>query len=114
MRTLSTTCPRCDQVLHPPADALLVTRSPDGGAQLWLLCTGCDELVGRTVSDDVRTALLWSGAHALVAPAVPRHPEERPEGPDLGADDVLALHEALQDDDAVAAALRALLSTPPA
>jgi hypothetical protein len=108
MTHLRTTCPRCQRLLEAPAAACLVDRS---SSTVWLICRPCGDLVGRPVTGSQSEAVLGSlvddGGHPVETTAI-RHPERRPDGPALSPDDLLSLHQSLQDDGAVSAALREL------
>jgi hypothetical protein len=102
---LHTTCPRCQRSIVARAAACLVDRE---GCAVWFICGPCGDLVGQSAvgpqSDAVLTSLVRNGGQVLDV-AAPRHPEHRPGGPALSLDDLISLHQSLQDDGAVATAL---------
>jgi hypothetical protein len=114
MTCLHTSCPGCGRLLTAPAAALLLDEAT---STAWLICPSCADLVARPMagprSADLFASLTQHGAH-VVQSAVARHPEGRPGGPALSADDVLDLHQSLSDDDAVAGAVSALTAERPA
>jgi hypothetical protein len=116
MTILNTRCERCRQQLNLPTSAVLLVRGttaagdadPTIGPTAWLVCTGCDDLVGLQVPAVLAVALERAGCHVLLPPQQPVCLESRPAGPPLCRDDLLTLHELLADDVALAAALRRL------
>jgi hypothetical protein len=112
MTILTTTCDRCDVPLSVPTSAVLLAETADGSAEMlgWLVCAACDDLVPLRIPGAVAVSLARAGSHVVTpARAVP-HPEQRPGGPVLSADDALALHELLADDEALDEALRGVAS----
>jgi hypothetical protein len=83
-----------------PTDAVLLSRSA-GRTTAWVICAACGELVARAVPHAAVQGLVAAGCH-LLSTAVAVHPERATEGPALDADDALALHELLADDDLLA------------
>lgn len=108
MTHLRTTCPRCQRLIEARAAACLVDQDR---STVWLVCRACGDLVGQPAtgpqSEAVLTILVRGGGH-VVDVAASRHPESRPAGPAFSLDDLISWHQFLQDDGAVATALREL------
>jgi hypothetical protein len=112
MTILTTTCNRCDATLSVPTSAVLLVETGDGTAGFvgWLVCTACDDLVPLRIPGAVALSLVRAGSHVVTPVRAVPHPEQRPGGPVLTADDALALHELLADDQALGEALRGVAS----
>lgn len=100
-------CPRCSAVRRVPSAALLLHHT-EAGTSAWLVCHLCEGVVSAAVPAALLPDLVRAGCHVLDAPDRLAHPEQRPDGLPFVGDDVLALHELLDDDAAVADVLREL------
>jgi hypothetical protein len=106
MTMLNTACTRCGQPLTPLTTACFVVEQPTGQSlTAWVLCPTCDDLVSLALPPVMLAPLTEAGCHVVDVEACVPYPEQRPGGAPLGADDVLALHELLADEDALAAAV---------
>jgi hypothetical protein len=105
MTHLRTTCPRCRRQIDARAGACFVDRL---SSTVWLVCRACGDLVGQPARgphfEAVLSDLVRSGGHVVDASAA-RHPESSPGGPALSLDDLISLHQLLQDDFCVATAV---------
>ena len=96
------TCPACRAEVTLPARRLLVRV--DAGhttsGEVLFTCLSCHESVALTLDASALAALVMAGVThlSLSVPAV-EHPEPRPDGPALTADDVLDLHARLAGED---------------
>jgi hypothetical protein len=106
MKMFNATCTRCGRLVSAPTAAWFVVDDPaQQSPTAWVVCPTCDDLVGLTLPPVMLAPLTKAGCHVLDTDACEPHPEQRPEGAVFSADDVLALHELLADDDALAAAV---------
>jgi hypothetical protein len=106
MTMFNTTCTRCGRDLSAPTSACFVQAPATAqGLTVWVFCPTCDDLVSLALPPTMLATLTDAGCHVVDLAAGASHPEQRPGGAPLGADDVLALHELLSDDDALAAAV---------
>jgi hypothetical protein len=107
MNSIETECLHCGQQLAAPTAAVFLEVGAVS-ASGWLVCDSCDDVVAVPVPAAALAKLSAGGCHVITAPASVSHPEAAPAGPRLGPDDALALHELLDDDDALRVALAEL------
>ncbi|MEX1177883.1 MAG: hypothetical protein WEB09_05435 [Nitriliruptor sp.] len=106
MTRIRATCPSCGEVELRPLDVTLrrvideIGEISDGSCYRFS-CPDCTEMVEKPADERI-VSLLATGGVAVedVGPAVdtrPAHPETPPHGPALTFDDLLDLHELLED-----------------
>lgn len=101
MTTIKATCPTCGEVSLTPDDIeLRVDEGSTEGSFYGFSCPRCAADVRKPADERVVRLLVSGGVPALpaVPPVVPRTLGDRFDGPKLTHDDLLDLHEALQDD----------------
>jgi predicted RNA-binding Zn-ribbon protein involved in translation (DUF1610 family) len=111
MTRIRATCPACGEVELQPQDVVLTLRHSDtglvgDGSSYRFDCPDCFDLVTKPADERIAQLLSNGGVpiedtddgELLDALLRPAHPERWEGGAPFSADDVLALHELLQDD----------------
>lgn len=101
MTTIKATCPTCGEVSLTPDDIeLRVDEGSADGSFYGFSCPRCAADVRKPADERVVRLLVSGGVPALpaAAPVVRRRLADRFDGPRLTHDDLLDLHQALQDD----------------
>lgn len=97
MATIETGCPQCGTVsLRPQQITLLLDPAQPDGDRYTFRCPACDRRVDKPADARAVTLLCAGGVEPIF---VDEHPEAPPSAaPPLTYDDLLALHQRLQDD----------------
>lgn len=105
MTTIRASCPTCGDVTLGLGDITVRVCSDDASGAYLFRCPRCAQAVTRPASERIVDVLVSSGVRLEVW-RLPAELNERPNGPPFSPDDLLALHERLQDpgwfDDVVA------------
>lgn len=114
MTRIRATCPVCGEVDLRPADIELeivrdVLTDVGEGSCYRFSCPTCEDLVTKPADERIARLLTSGGVpvsdgqdtltHEVAAPTLPPHPEAPPAGPAFTHDDLLDLHQLLDDAD---------------